>query len=87
MRTTIDLPDELLQQAKIAAVQRGSSLRDLVAVALRRELASPSAQDQYRAALPVVRLAEDAPFLRMRPEDLKLVLEQDDEESDLAGAG
>jgi hypothetical protein len=35
MRTTIDLPDDLLRQAKILAVQRGATLRDLVAAGLR----------------------------------------------------
>lgn len=39
MRTTFDLPDDLLRRAKIAAVRRGSTLRDLVAEALKRLLA------------------------------------------------
>jgi hypothetical protein len=39
MRSTFDLPDELMKQAKIAAVERGVSLRDLVAEGLRRVLA------------------------------------------------
>lgn len=39
MRTTFDLPDELMKRAKIAAVKRGSTLRDLVAEALRKLLA------------------------------------------------
>ena len=30
MRTTLDLPDELLKQAKIAAVKRGMTLRDIL---------------------------------------------------------
>ena len=38
MRTTLDLPDELLKRAKIKAVERGTSLRDLVGAALEREL-------------------------------------------------
>jgi hypothetical protein len=42
MRTTFDLPDDLMKRAKIAAVKRGSSLRDLVAEALRRLLAEQS---------------------------------------------
>lgn len=39
MRTTFDLPDDLMKRAKIAAVRRGSTLRDLVTEALRRLLA------------------------------------------------
>jgi hypothetical protein len=41
MRTTLDLPDELLKRAKIEAVQRGTTLRDLVSAALERELGQP----------------------------------------------
>jgi metal-responsive CopG/Arc/MetJ family transcriptional regulator len=39
MRTTVDLPGDLLKRVKIAAVKRGSTLRDLVAEALRQLLA------------------------------------------------
>jgi plasmid stability protein len=39
MRSTFDLPDDLMKRAKIAAVRRGSTLRDLIAEALRRLLA------------------------------------------------
>lgn len=42
MRTTLDLPNELLKRAKIEAVQRGTSLRELVGAALERELTQPS---------------------------------------------
>jgi len=38
MRSTLDLPDSLVKRAKIAAVRRGSTLRDLVAEGLRRVL-------------------------------------------------
>jgi hypothetical protein len=38
MRSTFDLPDSLVKRAKIAAVKRGSTLRDLVAEGLRRVL-------------------------------------------------
>jgi len=41
MRTTLDLPDNLLRQAKITAVQRGTTLRELVSTALTRELNQP----------------------------------------------
>jgi hypothetical protein len=44
MRTTLDLPDDILRRAKIAAVERGSSLRQLVTDALRREIEGSRAQ-------------------------------------------
>lgn len=44
MRTTLDLPDTLLKRAKIEAVERGISLKELVGVALARELSEPAAK-------------------------------------------
>lgn len=38
----MDLPDKLLRQAKIAAIERGTTLRELVGHALARELESPT---------------------------------------------
>lgn len=38
MRTTLELPDELLKRAKVAAIERGSTLRQLVSDALARDL-------------------------------------------------
>ena len=41
MKTTLELPDELFRRAKATAAQRGQSLKQLVTVALERELAGP----------------------------------------------
>jgi hypothetical protein len=43
MRTTLDLPDELLKRSKIEAVERGISLKELVATALGKEIGRPPA--------------------------------------------
>ena len=56
MRTTFDLPDDLMKRAKIAAVKRGSSLRDLVAEALSRLLAEPSALKRKRMTEAPIKL-------------------------------
>jgi hypothetical protein len=56
VRSTFDLPDDLLKRAKIAAVRRGSTLRDLVAEALRRLLAEQSAPERKRMTEAPVRL-------------------------------
>ena len=50
MKTTIELPDELLRDAKAAAAREGRSLKDLLAQALRDRLdrsaeAQPGAED------------------------------------------
>lgn len=48
MRTTLDLPEPLLKRAKIEAVQRGTTLRELVGAALERELAARARGKQPR---------------------------------------
>ena len=55
MRTTLDLPDDLLKRAKIEAVERGTSLRDVVAAALVHELSRPTdpAKKRKRAKFPI----------------------------------
>lgn len=40
MKTTVDLPDELLVEAKKRAAEERTSLRELLARSLRRELGS-----------------------------------------------
>jgi len=42
MKTTLEMPDELFRRAKATAAQRGQSLKQLVTVALERELAGPA---------------------------------------------
>ena len=53
MKTTLDLPDDLLIEAKAIAVQRRTTLKALVEHALRRELLGvhsekEDAQEAYR---------------------------------------
>lgn len=71
MRTTIDLPDDILRQAKIAAVDRGSSLRQLVIDALRHELQEPSQRHRRRMTNPPVKLAADSPLRTLSPDEVK----------------
>jgi hypothetical protein len=56
MRTTLDLPDDLMKRAKIAAVRRGSTLRNLVAEALRRLLAEQVAPQRKRMTEAPIKL-------------------------------
>jgi hypothetical protein len=86
MRTTLDLPDDLLRQAKIAAVQRRSTLRDLVASGLRRELAVTEPR-QARPDLPAICLPADAPVLRMTPNAIKAALAKDEAADDTRLSG
>ena len=41
MKTTIDIPEPLYKRAKILAVERGQTLREIVVASLQRELDSP----------------------------------------------
>jgi hypothetical protein len=56
MRTTLDLPDDLMKRAKIAAVKRGSTLRDLVAEGLKRVLTDEFAPKRKRMTDAPVKL-------------------------------
>jgi hypothetical protein len=60
MKTTLEMPDELFRRAKTTAAQRGQSLKQLVTVAIERELAGPAP----RARISKPRQAEVAAFLR-----------------------
>lgn len=42
MKTTVDLPENLVRSAKRAAIERRTTLRQLVQQGLQRELADPS---------------------------------------------
>ena len=70
MRTTLDLPDDILRRAKIEAVERGSTLRQLVIDALQREMAG-SERPRKRLTRPPVRLAADAPLRKLSPDAVK----------------
>ena len=70
MRTTLDLPDDILRRAKIEAVERGATLRQLVIDALQREMAGTD-RPRKRLTKPPVKLAADAPLRRMSPEAIK----------------
>lgn len=70
MRTTLDLPDDILRRAKIEAIERGSTLRQLVIDALQREVASTE-RPRKRLARPPIKLAADAPLRRLTPQAVK----------------
>ncbi len=87
MKTTIDLPDELVREMKLRAVMQGRTLRDLAADLIRQGLgmafAKPTQTIPTESAvhigpngLPVFRCADNAPAENMRLEQL-LALEQE----------
>lgn len=54
MRTTLELPDELLKRSKIEAVERGISLKELVTAALVKEVGpNPAPAAPRRVRFPL----------------------------------
>jgi len=75
---SFDLPDDLLKRAKIAAVRRGSTLRDLVAEALRRLLADQSAPERKRMTEAPVRLPPGHTIQIRSNSEIAKLFEQED---------
>ena len=73
MKTTLDLPDDLLIQAKIVAARRRTTLRAIVEHALRRELRPAAEVDN-----PDPDRYESGPFgiLSLKKRDQSLSAEQ-----------
>lgn len=78
MRTTLDLPDDLLKRAKIVAVERGATLRELVADALRRELEGSPPPRRRRLTKPPIRLTADSPLRSMSTDQIKVIAAEDE---------
>ena len=87
MKTTLDLPEEIVREMKLRALMQGRTLRDLAADFLRQGLgmaaprqASPLSQDSPfdlgADGIPIFRGKPNAPAQQMGIEDL-LKLEQD----------
>lgn len=86
MRTTLDLPEDILRQAKIAASERGSSLRQLVIDALRREIGSEAQGSRRRLASPPVKLSQDAALRTLSPDEIKRIDMEANTEAEVARA-
>lgn len=81
MKTTIDLPADLVREVKLRAVHEGRKLKDVAAELLVRGLAAPGKAAKPRIeiqanGMPVIRCGKDAPASRMTTEEL-LALEQE----------
>lgn len=84
MRTTLDLPDDILRRAKIAAIERGLSLRQLVVDALTQELEGQAGVRRQRLSSAPVVLAPDAPLRTLSVEGLKRLDLESVEQHELA---
>lgn len=82
MKTTLDLPDDLMRTVKIRAVREDRKLKDMIAVLLRRGLLETSEDREpvrARVRLPLVRCAHEArPDQELTPERVARVLIDDE---------
>lgn len=77
MKTTLDLPDDLVRAVKIRAVEEHKKLKDFVADLLRRGLAQErgTTKIRKRVKLPLIQCAHPAPpGEEMTPERVAEVL-------------
>lgn len=98
MKTTIDLPDDLVREAKLRALMQGRTLRDLVADLIRQGLGMPtpsghepplrgSAVVVGQDGLPVIRCRADAPATTMSSQQLLDLEQQTSVAEDIRDAG
>jgi hypothetical protein len=83
MKTTLDLSDELLMEAKSMAVRRRTTLKALVEHALRREIqgrpeTTPNAESRYQRNDLGFLMLKRTPAARIRLEDIQKLEESMD---------
>jgi plasmid stability protein len=81
MKTTLDLPDDLMREVKIRAVRENRKLKEAIADLLRRGLSPRRSEPRVRrrVTLPIVECAREArPGEEMTPERVaSLLLEEE----------
>ena len=58
MKTTIELPDDILLQAKSFAAERQTSLKELFVMALQRFMQSPSGDEEKKRKVSMKQLLQ-----------------------------
>jgi hypothetical protein len=77
MKTTLDLPDDLVREIKLRAVHEDKKLKELITELLRRGLAAAEQQPQVRNRVhfPLIRTTHPAtPDTEITPERMKEIL-------------
>jgi hypothetical protein len=77
MRTTLDLPDDILMEAKILAVTRGLTLRELMLEALRRLLDQEDSSRRKRMTEAPIKLPGHTIPIRSNMEMAQLFEQED----------
>ena len=86
MKTTLDLPADLLRAVKIRAAQENRRLKDLVADLLQRGLAEDSRAEggPRRVKLPLIECPHEARPEDLSPERVAAILLEEETEAALA---
>ncbi|MBI5691126.1 MAG: hypothetical protein HZC55_13640 [Verrucomicrobia bacterium] len=91
MKTTLDLPDDLVQELKLRSVHERRKMKDVAAAALRRGLTmdekAPPRARKKSIKLPFFECGPDAPATKMTAEELIALEQKVNEEEDLKRAG
>jgi len=77
MRTTIDLPDNLLRQAKATAALEGRTLKDLVVEAVELRLKDGISSVRRRVSLPLVPSRRPG-SVKLTNDDVQRLMDVDD---------
>jgi hypothetical protein len=85
MKTTVEIPDELLRRAKVKAAQEGIHLRDLIVHGLRLAVEAPPGTSR-RATFPLIKAASGSRPVTDEDVTDAIALMDDDEAQRYAGA-
>jgi hypothetical protein len=96
MKTTLDLPDDLMRGMKIRAATQGRKLKDVIADAIRDSLVAKRETSGETLPLVISRSASGVPYIKCNPAsdqptptlgELQRVIEESQLEEDLQRAG
>jgi plasmid stability protein len=95
MKTTLDLPDDLVRAVNVRALQDGRKLKDAFADLLRQGLAAtrlapskpPKMSTDPKTGLPLITCAPGAPISKMSTEEIYTMLHKSLEEEDFDRLG
>jgi len=96
MKTTLDLPDDLMRGMKIRAATQGRKLKDVIADAIRESFISKRETPSETPPLVISRSASGLSYIKCNPasdkpaptfEELQRLIEESQLEEDLQRAG
>jgi hypothetical protein len=88
MKTTVEIPDEIMRMIKVKAAEEGYKIKDLVTLLLKRALTSSekaaSTPEKGDLSFPLIKCRPNAPISKMSAQDIYKLMHQTLEEDDLA---